>query len=179
MHGRVSPPGKRYGPESSGKQVAGHFITVPAFVAPLNTASARPRRSDILNINICILPLTRWWWVQGWGGGGGVVTPGKHSTDTAEEEKGNPCALQTILISTDACRYFSIRIHQKTRRGEMEVRLTAGEIYALFFPLPPIFFSIIIIIMKVLTSLVILPAWPRMSSFVNTDKSLISCLRWS
>lgn len=49
-----------------------------------------------------------------------------------------------------------------------------------FSPLPPIFFfSIIIIIMKVLTSLVILPAWPRMSSFVNTDKSLISCLRWS
>lgn len=62
----------------------------------------------------------------------------------------------------------------------MEVRLTAGEIYALFFPLPPMFFFFtIIIIMKVLTSLVILPAWPRMSSFVNTDKSLISCLRWS
>lgn len=56
---RVSPPGRRYGPESSGKQVAGHFITVPAFVAPLNTATVRPRRSDILNINICILPLTR------------------------------------------------------------------------------------------------------------------------
>lgn len=71
-----------------------------------------------------------------WGG----VTPGKHSTDTAEEEKGNPCALQTILISADARRYFSIRIHQKTRRGEMEVRLTAGEIDALFFPIPSIFF---------------------------------------
>lgn len=59
----------------------------------------------------------------------------------------------------------------------MEVRLTAGEIDALFFPFRLFFFKIII--MKVLMSLVILPAWPRMSSFVNTDKSLISCLRWS
>lgn len=79
MHGRVSPPGRRYGPESSGKQVAGHFITVPAFVAPLNTASARPRRSDILNINICILPLTRWWWGGGRGGGHSRKTQHGHS----------------------------------------------------------------------------------------------------
>lgn len=59
----------------------GHFITVPAFVAPLNTASARPRRSDILNINICILPLTRWC------GGGGHSRKTQHGHSGGRKRK--------------------------------------------------------------------------------------------
>lgn len=98
------------------RQSTSQSITVPTFVMPLNTPSVRPRQIYWISISASFhlhkLPSPETLQIRGW--------------------KGNPCTLQTILISADAT---SIRFNtdsSNTLRGKRKCSWQQ-EISSIFF----------------------------------------------